>query len=279
MWKQRLIETERGTFEVFEKGEGEPLAVTHLYSEYDERGNAFANPFTAYYHVYLINLRGAGKSVVADTHEQYSMDKTVLDLEAIRLALDLKKWGFAGHSTGGMLALKYAVNYPSSLTKIIAGGTAASIEYSADPASIYCRENPHFNRIVEIMNRLDTPDVPIEERRAISREWNLMSFYTEEKMDAAYKKPNSGKTVGDRLTYFRTVDCKTFDVREQLQSVLLPAFIYSGQHDAQCPHKFGVEIAERLPNAQFTSFEKSNHYPFFEEEEEFEQFVENTVRT
>ncbi|MEZ7171052.1 alpha/beta fold hydrolase [Sporosarcina sp. OR05] len=279
MWKQRLIDTERGTFEVFEKGEGEPLAVTHLYSEYDERGNAFANPFTAHYHVYLINLRGAGHSVAAETDAQYSMEETVLDLEAIRIALGHNKWGIAGHSTGGMLALKYAVNYPDSLTKIIAGGAAASIAYSADPGSIYCRENPHFQRIIEIMNKLDTPDVPLEERQAISREWNLMSFYSEEKMEAAYKKPNSGKTVGDRLTYFRTVDCKTFDLREQLPSVQLPAFIYSGLHDAQCPHKFGMEIAKLLPNARFMSFERSNHYPFLEEEEEFERFVERTIHT
>lgn len=73
MWVQRFVKTARGTFEVFEKGEGEPLAVTHLYSEYDERGNAFANPFADHYHVYLINLRGAGKSQAAQSEEQYSM--------------------------------------------------------------------------------------------------------------------------------------------------------------------------------------------------------------
>lgn len=279
MWTQRLVKTERGTFEVFEKGEGEPLAVTHLYSEYDDRGNSFANPFTAHYHVYLINVRGAGKSVLAENHEQYSMKETVLDLEAIREALNLDKWGFAGHSTGGMLALKYAVENPSSLTKIIAGGAAASVEYSADPGSIYCRENPNFHRIIEIMNSLDTPDLPIEERRSLSREWNLMSFYSEEKMDEAYGKPNSGKTVGDRLTYFRTVDCKTYDLRGQLKQVHIPAFIYAGKYDAQCPYKFGVEIAELLPNAKFTSFLLSNHYPFSEEEQEFNQFVEGTLHS
>ena len=75
-----------------------------------------------------------------------------------------------------------------SLTKIIAGGAAASIEYSADPGSIYCKENPNFERIVEIMNRLDTPDVSLEERRALGREWNLMSFHSEEKMESAFQE-------------------------------------------------------------------------------------------
>ncbi|WP_353056360.1 hypothetical protein [Sporosarcina luteola] len=51
MWIQRIIDTTRGNFEIYERGQGEPLAVTHLYSEYDERGNAFANPFTDQYHV------------------------------------------------------------------------------------------------------------------------------------------------------------------------------------------------------------------------------------
>ena len=43
------------------------------------------------------------------------------------------------------------------------------------------------------------------------------------------------------------------------------------------PYKFGVEIAECLPNATFTSFEYSNHYPFFEEEEQFDKFVRGTL--
>ena len=147
MWKERIIETDRGIFEVFEKGKGEPLAVTHLYSEFNQKGNLMAAPFTDYYHVYLINLRGAGKSVKANEIEEYSMSETVKDLEAIRKALHHEKWAFAGHSTGGMLALKYAIDYPTSLTKIIAGGAAASKEYVKDKNSIYCKKNPHYKLI------------------------------------------------------------------------------------------------------------------------------------
>lgn len=29
MWKERKVETARGSFEVFEKGQGEPMAITH----------------------------------------------------------------------------------------------------------------------------------------------------------------------------------------------------------------------------------------------------------
>ncbi|SHG44938.1 alpha/beta fold hydrolase [Ornithinibacillus halophilus] len=277
MWKKRLIDTERGVFELFEKGEGDPLAVTHHYSAFDERGNSFANPFTAHYRVYLINLRGAGNSVQAQDPSEYSMDEAVHDLEAVREALGLAKWGFAGHSTGGMLALKYAIIQPSSLTKIIAGGAAASYEYGADPDSIYCHKNPNFNRIVYIMDQLNDPSTPLETRRKLGYEWALMSYYSEEKLQESLQKPNSGKTVGDRLDYFRRVEYPTYDIRDELPSVQIPSFIYTGKYDAQCPMKFSVEITDLLPKASLTIFDQSNHNPFSEEEEKFAEFVTSTV--
>ncbi len=69
MWKQDFIETNRGKFEVFVSGSGNPLCVTHLYCSYDKRGNTFANPFTSDYEVFLINLRGCGNSVKADSEK------------------------------------------------------------------------------------------------------------------------------------------------------------------------------------------------------------------
>lgn len=87
MWQQKLIRTTRGAFEVFEKGSGEPIAITHLYSEFNQHGNSMAAPFAEFYRVYLVNLRGAGKSVGAAASEQLGMDETLKDLEALREAL------------------------------------------------------------------------------------------------------------------------------------------------------------------------------------------------
>ena len=61
MWEQQLIETTRGIFEVFTKGEGKPLCVTHLYSEFNETGNRFAEMSVLYYKVHLVNLREKGE--------------------------------------------------------------------------------------------------------------------------------------------------------------------------------------------------------------------------
>lgn len=277
MWKERIVDTARGKFEVFEKGTGEPLAVTHLYSEFNQKGNLMADAFSGDYHVYLINLRGAGRSVKATRPEEYSMDETLKDLEALRKELDYEKWAFAGHSTGGMLGLKYAVNYPDSLTKLIAGGAAASNQYGKDKNSIYCRDNPHYQRIVEIMASLNDPETPLEIRKSMNYEWALMSFQSEEKLKESMTKPNSGKTVGPRLDYFIKSESPNYDIREQIKGIDTLSFIYSGKYDAQCPLNFGEEIAELIPGARFTVFTESNHNPFSEEENRFKEFVKKTL--
>lgn len=72
-WERRLLNTSRGKFEVFIKGKGEPLCVTHHYSEYNETGDYFAETFTTTHQVYLVNLRETGYSEKAHEFYQLSM--------------------------------------------------------------------------------------------------------------------------------------------------------------------------------------------------------------
>ena len=276
MWEQCFIETSRGNFEYFRKGQGEPLCVTHLYCEFNANGNTFALPFTDKYSVYLVNLKGCGGSDQAKQEADYSMAEAVKDLEAIREALGFSKWGFAGHSTGGMLALMYATMAQEHLTKIVAGGLCASADYMHHPDSMYCRENPNNPRIREIMSLLAS-EKEIEVRRELNKEWALMSIYDSSRYEEIMNRPNSGKVVNPRLNYFSYVELKTFDVRPSLPKVTIPAFIYCGRYDAQCPHVFSQEAADLMPNTTMTTFELSNHNPFVEEEEKFKQFVGSTL--
>lgn len=273
MWEQQLIHTENGVFEVFTKGEGSPLCVTHLYSEYNANGSRFAEMFVPFYKVYLVNLRGCGKSTDDLTVFNYSMQDSVGDLEAIRKTLGHETWGFAGHSTGGMLALKYAILHPLSVEFIVAGGLCASSDYMQHPGSIYCKENPNNKRILEILAMLKDPASTVEQRQAGSKEWALMSLYKEQSFENMVSRPTSGKTVSKRLDYFSYEELPTFDLRPQLPNVKTRAFIYGGIYDAQCPYDYAVEAAQLLPNAILTTFSESNHHPCIEEEEKFAEFV------
>ncbi|RXC03152.1 hypothetical protein, partial [Escherichia coli] len=78
MWKQQMVNTKRGTFELFTKGSGEPLCITHHYSQFNETADYFADDITSTHRVFLINLRDAGNSVKANSEKELSMIETIL---------------------------------------------------------------------------------------------------------------------------------------------------------------------------------------------------------
>ncbi|MFJ5765385.1 alpha/beta fold hydrolase [Lysinibacillus sp. NPDC093210] len=276
MWTQYIIETPRGNFEYFKKGNGEPICITHQYTEFNSKGNIFAAPFTNHYTVYLVNLRGCGNSSDSTSTDDYSFMNSVKDLEAIRISLGLSQWSFAGHSAGGMLGLIYAIANPNSLQKIIVGGLSASSKYMSHPDSIYCKSNPNNSRLLEILNLLKDPSKTLEERRALNKEWNQMSIYKKEDYDNIMSRPNSGKAVNKRLDYFISTELKNYDITDSLKEIEIPSFIYCGRFDTQCPLVFSEEIARAINNSSLTIFDKSSHNPFVEEEDAFNNFVQST---
>ncbi|GAK12723.1 alpha/beta fold hydrolase [Geomicrobium sp. JCM 19039] len=273
--KRSRIQTARGTFEVYTEGKGQPVAVTHLYQSFRGNGDFFVQKLCEHYRVILINLRGCHESPSINDREEYSMETAIQDLEAIRTAFGYSAWAFAGTSAGGMLALQYAVEKPSSLTKIIAGGLTPSFAYLDDEDSIYSTRNPHASTIKEIMEKLKTA-TDIEERQALHKTRTEFSLYNKETYHTMMARPKDGGIHHERLQYFiETV--KKFDVRPALPTVKVPAYLFSGRYDTQCPHRHTKEASHLLANAQLTTFENSGHFPFIEEERGFHKFLEQTI--
>jgi proline iminopeptidase len=275
MWQQKLIQTERGAFEIFEAGNGEPLCVTHLYSEFNDRGYYFADRFVDDFKVYLVNLKETGNSTGVRDEDELSMSETSKDLEAIRMALGYDNWNFAGHSTGGMLGLVYAANHPDSLKRLIVGGASATNEYMEHEESIYSDKNPLNNRLKEVFSILKSQRSTKEERVQAGREWTEMSLNDPGRFDEYFSKPSSGKVVQKRLDYYSYTELPTYDIREDISRIKTPTIIFCGKYDAQCPFVYSEEIFQLVPNSAFYIFEDSNHSPHLEEEEKFSRMVKD----
>lgn len=271
MWKQQLIHTDRGTFELFTKGHGEPLCITHLYSQFNETGDYFADSFASLYQVILINLKDAGNSVTASQEDELSMKETIEDLEAIREALHISSWHFAGHSTGGMLGLLYAINYPRSLQSLVVVGAAAS-DYSKLKDCIYHPEHPQFAYTQQLIEDLKLPHLTKEERTTLSTERTKLSLYKPEQYESYFSKPIYKTMAASRMNYF-SKEFRSFDLREQLASITTKTLIICGKHDVQCPIASSLQIHEGIRNSSFIPFKDSNHYPFLEEEEKFSSVI------
>ncbi|RAV16671.1 alpha/beta fold hydrolase [Paenibacillus contaminans] len=268
VWEVKMISTFRGIFEVFVTGEGDPIGVTHYYSAFTKRGYYFADRFAGLGKVILINLKECGNSDRIVDECELDMNETIEDLEAIRAALGYQKWSFAGHSTGGMLGLIYAIRHGGSLNKLIAAGAAASNRYMESKHSMYCRDNPQNTRLREIFSILQSDDTSNELKGKAAREWTEMSLHHPERWDEYFSKPSSGRTVQKRLDYYNK-SLSSFDIRDSLPFIETPTLVLCGKYDAQCPLASSEEIHRLIPGSTLHVFEDSNHCPHLEEPETF----------
>ncbi len=269
-WRNTFVRTPAGKFEVFVAGHGPPLCVTHNYSAFNETGDLFAVPYRT---VYLVNLRGAGYSPAGHGPDDLSMATAVQDLEAVRESLGFSQWDFAGHSTGGMLGLIYAVTRASSLSVLVVVCAAASRGYNRWPDSIYHPQHPDFGKMQALIEGLKDPCLSDATRARLTRERTQLSPYRPARYDRYFGDRVQKQMAMSRLDYFARVDYPAFDLRRRLVDVTVPTLVIGGRHDVQCPYWCSQEISGLMPAAQLVEFAESNHYPFLEESEKFREIV------
>lgn len=267
-WNRNRIATKRGEFEVFIKGEGAPLCVTHHYSEFNESGDYFAEAFTETNQVFLVNLRETGNSAKAEQPHQLSMLETVLDLEAIREHLGFEQWGVAGHSTGGMLGVLYGIYFSDRLSFTILVGAAAREYMTFSSGCIYNPKHPQFQQMQNLMDSLKQPDLPPEEKADLKIQRTKLSLADPDKYDDYFSKDIRKELSAARLNFFSR-ELHVFDVTRKLSLITAPSLIVCGKHDVQCPLEYSVEMSESIPGSELAIFANSNHYPFLEEAERF----------
>lgn len=277
IWKQELIKTARGTFEIFSKGQGAPLCVAHHYSVFNETGDYFADAFTGAHRVILVNLREAGNSESAHAPYELSMLETVFDLEGVREALGIGSWGYAGHSTGGMLGLLYGIYFSEALQFLIIAGAAAREYATFSESCIYNPEHPQFRHMQELIEDLKDPKLSTDQRKKLSAERTALSLHEPERYSELFNLPITKSMSAARLDFFNR-ELPIYDITKKLVWIHAPVLIVCGQHDVQCPLEYSLEMKEAIPNAHLAIFGNSNHYPFLEEREKFASEVASFLK-
>lgn len=98
-------------------GQGKPLLILHgflgMLDNWKTIGNRLANDG---FQVHLIDLRNHGNSFHSD---DFNYDVMAEDIKKYVDNHQLKSFCILGHSMGGKVAMKVAVSYPESLTKLV----------------------------------------------------------------------------------------------------------------------------------------------------------------
>jgi proline iminopeptidase len=176
-----------------------------------------------------------------------------------------------------MLGLVYAYKHPNSLKRLIVGGASATNDYMEHKDSIYSYKNPLNKRLQKIFSILNSNESTREERVQAGREWTEMALYDPSRFDDYFSEPSSGKVVQKRLDHYSYNELPKYDIREAISKIATLTIVFCGKHDSQCPFVYSEEIHHLVPNSKFYVFEKSNHTPYLEEKEQFNEMVKDFV--
>jgi proline iminopeptidase len=105
-------------------GKGDPLVIVHggPGASHDYFLPHLA-PLARTNRLIFIDERGSGRSEKLEDVKQYTVERMVDDVEAVRVALNLGRINLLGHSYGGVLAQAYALKHQDHLKHLVLAST------------------------------------------------------------------------------------------------------------------------------------------------------------
>jgi proline-specific peptidase len=116
-------------------GKGEPLILLHGFAMYKEYWIGQINPLSEHLNVITIDNRGCGAS--DHPSEPYKIENMADDVKNLMDYLEIDKSHIGGHSLGGMIAQRFAIEYPERLNKLILLGTFAKLPLDKSGFEMY----------------------------------------------------------------------------------------------------------------------------------------------
>ena len=236
-----------------------------------------------YFHPMLYNLSRYAKLVFFDRRADMlsassgqgmaSVTELSDDIDALRKTLGLERVTLLGHSFGATIALNYALRHPANVKRLILVSAAASVE------------NPYEGekRILKTLSKVEMAAYRTSEGgtgatkpcdRVRMRYSVLYPHYFHKLVPYEFDR-------GVYTVYFDALskkealaaDAAGLDLRAQLREIKVPALVVAGRHDLVTPPDQSFQLANGLPQSRLVVLEHSGHFPFFEENYLFTEWV------
>jgi len=99
------------------EGRGSPILLIHGFGEFLEVWGYNISPLSEHFTVYALDLPGHGLS--EEPRADYTLDYAARFVADFMKTLEIKRASLVGHSLGGLLCLKIAIDFPDRVDKLI----------------------------------------------------------------------------------------------------------------------------------------------------------------
>ena len=274
-----------------EIGQGPPMIVLHGGPDFDYGYmlpdlDRLADTFRLIYY----DQRGRGKSADGVTPDDVTLASDVDDIDTMRKHFQLESATLLGHSWGTVLALEYALRYPTRVSRLILMNPApastsdlavfrkayaqmldadmdeqsamkAGAAYEkADPEAVAARYRIHFK------HALARPD---DYEKLMAR--MKAGFINQGKEGIA-----KARAVEDRLMR-DSWEIDNYDLLPKLRTLRIPTLVMFGDRDF-IPSPISEHIAGAIPHARLITLKNCGHFAFLECPGDVKRAINDFVR-
>ena len=266
---------------VHREGAGEPILVVHGGPVLDH-GYLVAplRPLAAEHELVFYDQRLSGRSDGTVDSASVTIETFVEDIEAIRKGLGLGKIDLLAHSWGGLLAMEYALEHPSSLRSLVLvspmppssdlwgaeqKAAAAALEPEDTAGMGALRASAAYRagdpRAIERMLQLSFRSELARPALADSLHFHIEPDYRERSREFGFLIP----------------DLSTYDLTGRLSELRVPTLVVFGAEETGARTEADT-LRALLPRAEVEVIPGAGHFSFVERPEAFQRFVRRFLR-
>lgn len=160
-----------------------------------------------------------------------------------------------GTSLGSAIAVRFASRFPERLRGLVLSNPVARISY----------DHVGLDRsVLTPVAMVTTRYLPTGLSRELARYWSRLGVWIYDDSpgrDALieYALFTGPRTVPPTVSDRRVGHLRRIDLRFELADIAVPALVVKGPRDVYCPVDWALEIAERLPRAEYVSIPGTGH--------------------
>ncbi|WP_018478450.1 alpha/beta fold hydrolase [Pontibacter roseus] len=228
--------------------------------------------------------RGSGRSEAPLNKSDYQLPTLLSDLDVLRDSLGLEKMHLLGYSFGAELSLRYALQHPNRVEKLILSSPA---ELSNSNMLVQIQG---FHAIGDSSTKAKIEGI-LRDTTALADKynhvWNLASSDLVDRflfLNPDHARKNRALWQESKLTNTGLM-AKVYlqhnkgDLIQKATGLPTPTLLISGAHDKNGGLHTGLSLKQVLPNSAIRLYENSAHFPDIEEPERFTEDVKSFVLT
>ncbi len=225
--------------------------------------------------VYLEPL-GTGGSPRLAPGVVYTFERYAQQLEALRVALGEDRLCLIGHSYGGEIALRYAIDHPDRVSALVlySAPSRGGKEFGdAVVAAVEAWKGRAWFAVAKQAMLADDPKTDDEG----TLQWKQAVPLLFADWDAHAADYARAVDVTAYAACYQVVVPPT-DFRPELAKITAPTLVLVGAHDFCCGERWGGELVAGIRGAKLARFEHSGHMAHLEETQRFVEVVSQFVR-